>query len=107
MTVLSVYRKVSTQHTVFVVVVSHIQRIGCQPEKLLYTYTVTNPVRGLLNRENKRKEKVWQHTHTHTLPPPTLLIRRKNKLKPRDASTCGTQVSVRLASVQRLLRLVD
>ena len=34
--------------TVVVVVVSHIQRIGCQPEKLLYT--VANPARDLLNR---------------------------------------------------------
>ena len=33
-------------------VVSHIQRIGCQPEKLLNT--VANPARGLLNREKKR-----------------------------------------------------
>ena len=45
---------------VVVVVVSHIQRIGCQPEKLLYT--VANPARGLLNREKRTKEKVWQHT---------------------------------------------
>ena len=45
---------------VAVIVVSRIQRIGCQPEKLLYT--VANPARGLLNRE-KRKEKAWQHTH--------------------------------------------
>ena len=33
----------------YVVVVSHIQRIGCQPEKLLYT--VANPARGVLNRQ--------------------------------------------------------
>ena len=33
------------------------------PEKLLYT--VANPARGLLNREKRTKEKVWQHT-----PPP-------------------------------------
>ena len=52
--------------TVFVVVVSHIQRIGCQPEKN-YFYTVANPARGLLNREKRTKEKVWQHTP----PPPT------------------------------------
>ena len=45
------------------VVVSPIQRVGCQPEKLLYT--VANPARGLLNREKRTKEKVWQHT-----PPP-------------------------------------
>ena len=38
-------------YTTFVaIVVSHIQRIGRQPEKLLYT--VANPApRGLLNRE--------------------------------------------------------
>ena len=36
-----------------VVVVSHIQRIGCQPEKLLYL--VANPARGLLNREKNKK----------------------------------------------------
>ena len=38
---------------VVVVVVSHIQRIGCQPEKLLYT--VANPARGLLNRAKRTK----------------------------------------------------
>ena len=42
------------------------------PKKLLYT--VANPARGLLNREKKTKEKVWQHTPP---PPPTLLVRRK------------------------------
>ena len=49
------------------VVVSHIQRIGCQPEKTTVLYTVANPARGLLNREKRTKEKVWQHTP----PPPT------------------------------------
>ena len=58
---------------VVVVVVFHIQRIGCQPEKLLYT--VTNPVRGLLNRGKRAKEKVWQRTPPFPLP--TLLVRRK------------------------------
>ena len=52
-------------NTVVVVVVSHIQRIGCQPEKTTVLYTVANPARGLLNREKRTKEKVWQHT-----PPP-------------------------------------
>ena len=33
------------------------------PKKILYT--VANPARGLLNREKRTKEKVWQHT-----PPP-------------------------------------
>ena len=35
------------------------------PKKLLYA--VANPARGLLNREKRTKEKVWQHT------PPQLL----------------------------------
>ena len=69
-----------------VVGVSHIQRIGCccllfltfsvlvtNPEKLLYT--VANPACGLLNREKRTKEKVWQHTPPPH--PPTLLVRRK------------------------------
>ena len=42
------------------------------PKKLLYT--VANPARGLLNREKRTKEKVWQHTPP---PHPTLLVRRK------------------------------
>ena len=49
---------------VVVGVVSHIQHVGCQPEKTIL-YTVANPARGLLNRENRTKEEVWQHT-----PPP-------------------------------------
>ena len=43
------------------------------PKKLLYT--VANPARGLLNREKRTKEKVWQHTPPP--PTPTLLVRRK------------------------------
>ena len=44
-------------------------------------YTVANPARGLLNREKRTKEKVWQHT---PLPPPPcsthkLLREHKNK----------------------------
>ena len=41
------------------------------PKKLLY-YTVANPARGLLNRENIIKENVLQRP-----PPPTLLVRRE------------------------------
>ena len=37
------------------------------PKKLLYT--VANPARGLLNREKRTKEKVWQHTPPHPHPP--------------------------------------
>ena len=49
------------QHTgmeLVVVVVSHIQRIGCQPEKNYQVlYTVANPARGLLNREKEKNKK--------------------------------------------------
>ena len=37
------------------------------PKKLLYT--VANPARGLLNREKRTKEKVWQHTPPPPHPP--------------------------------------
>ena len=37
------------------------------PKKLLYT--VANPARGLLNREKRTKEKVWQHTPPPPPPP--------------------------------------
>ena len=50
---------------VVLVVVSHIQRIGCQPEiKLLYT--VANPARGLLKRGGKKKKGLA----APPLPPP-------------------------------------
>ena len=92
---------------VVVVVVSHIQRIGCQPEKLLYT--VTNPDRGLLNKEKIKNEKSGSAPPPFLSPPPrALLVRRKSKSKSCEASTClgATQVSVRLTSVQGFLRLV-
>ena len=91
---------VGEKPTVILYVVSHIQRIGCQPEKLLDT--VANPARGLLKREKRTKEKVWQHT-----PPHTARSEKINKIKLRDASTGATQVLVGLASVQGYLRLVD
>ena len=53
------------------------------PTRKKLLYTVANPARGLLNREKKEKEKVWQrytidlnlkgigylvtHTHTHKI----------------------------------------
>ena len=51
-------------------VVSHKQRIGCQPQKLLYT-VVANPARGLLNRRQKIKKS------GRARPLLTLLARRK------------------------------
>ena len=87
---------------VVVVVVSHIQRIGCQPEKLLYT--VANPARGLLNRENRTKEKVWQHT-----PPPTPHTARSEKINKitrriskRYAGLGRSRVRTRIPSARRL-----
>ena len=39
------------------VVVSHIQRIGCQPEKNYFTRWPISLARGLLNRKKKKKKK--------------------------------------------------
>ena len=46
------------------------------PKKL--PYTVANPARGLLHREKKKTEKVWQRPPP---PPSALLVRRKIKIK--------------------------
>ena len=85
-----------------IVVVSHRQRIGCQPEKLLRT--VDNPARGLLYREKIKNKKVWQHPL-----PLSGCFSADNEIKPRGAATClvATQVSVCRVSVQGFLRLVD
>ena len=74
---------------VVAVVVSRIQRLVVNPKKVLYT--LANPARGLLNREKRTKEKLWQRTPPP--PPPTLLLVRRKY----------TQVSVHLASVQEFL----
>ena len=72
---------VSCRHLVVVVVVvvvcyfSHSAHWLPTRKKLLYT--VANPARGLLNREKKEKEKVWQRNPPP--PPRALLVRRKNK----------------------------
>ena len=57
-----------------VVVVSHIQRIGCQPEKKLL-YTVANPARGLLNREKNKNKK----SGSAPPPPPARAARSEKK----------------------------
>ena len=60
-------RSTRVDRVVVVVVISHIKRIGYQPEKLLYT--MANPARDLLNREKRTKKKSGRtppHTHTHT-----------------------------------------
>ena len=99
-----------------VVVDSHFQRIGCQPEKL--HYSVANPARGLLSRETRKKART---SGSAPLPPSRCSCgENKTKIKhrartaqkekkiqftrrvSRDASTCldPTQVSVHLAPVQ-------
>ena len=103
---------------VIVVVVSHIQRIGCQPEK---TTLHGGQSRSWFAEQGKKKKK----KKSGSAPPPlrALLVRRKKKRKKekkkkkksRDASTYlgATQVgvtqvvSVHLASVQGFLRLVS
>ena len=63
-----------TNSTGSTLVVSHIQRIGCQPEELLYT--VANPARGLLNRGKKRKKSLAAPS-----PPPPRAARSEKKKK--------------------------
>ena len=92
----------------FWAVVSHIQRIGCQPEK---KYLTRWPIPLVVCwTGKKKKEKVCQRP-----PPPLPRAARSKKNKSRDASTClvATQVgvtqvvSVRLAYVQGFILLVS
>ena len=71
------------------------------PKKLLYT--VANPARGLLNREKRTKEKVWQHT-----PPPTPHTARSEKINKitrriyRRYAGGRSRVRTRIPSARRL-----
>ena len=93
--------------SVVVVVVSHIQRIGCQPKKnyqVLYTGGQSRSWSAEQGKENKIKSLAAYP------PPPTPDTARSekiNKIKSRDASTGATEVLVGLESVQGYLRLVD
>ena len=75
------------------------------PKKLLYT--VVNPARGLLNREKRTKEQVWQRTP----PPPTPHTARSEKDKKikitrriyrRYAGLGRSRVRTRISSARRL-----
>ena len=57
-----------------VVVVSHIQRIGCQPEKTTLHGGQSGSWSAEQGKENKRKSLA---AYPPPLPPPTLLVRRK------------------------------
>ena len=93
---------------VVVVVVSHIQRIGCQPEKLLYT--VTNPDRGLLNKEKIKNKKSGSAPPPSSPPPPRAARSEKIKIKimrgiymPRRYAGLGpSHVRTRIPSTRRL-----
>ena len=70
-------------------------------KKLLYT--VANPARGLLNREKRTKEKVWQHP-----PPPTPHTARSEKINKitrriyRRYAGGRARVRTRIPSARRL-----
>ena len=85
-----------------IVVVSHIQRFGCQPEKTNLHGGQSRSWSAEQRKEDKRKK-------SGSIPPPHThcSFGEKVKQKSRDACTGATQVSVSLASVQGLLQLVD
>ena len=94
------------QYNVGEIVVSYIhQRIGCQPEKN-YCTSEGGQSRSW-SAEQGKKENKRKSLAAYRPPPLTLLVRRQNKIKSRDASTGATQVSIGLAYVQGYLRLVD
>ena len=66
---------------------SHIQRIGCQPEKKLL-YTVANPARGLLNRKKKKKKSL-------AASPPPPRAARLEKIKSHPSSSSAARVILR------------
>ena len=71
------------------------------PKKLLYT--VANPARGLLNKEKRTKEKVWQHTPPH---PHTARSEKINKntrrIYRRYAGLGRSRARTRIPSARRL-----
>ena len=81
----------------------HIQHmiLVANPKKLPF-YTVANPARGLLNREKRTKEKIWQR------PPPPHPARsekiHKNNLMHLQALRRSRSVT---RPLQEFLRLVD
>ena len=72
---LSLRNLVSGYVVVFVVAVSHIQRIGCQPEKTTLHDGHSRSWSAEQGKENKRESLAAYP------PPPTLLVRRKIKNK--------------------------
>ena len=73
-------------------------------KKLLYT--VANPARGLLNKEKRTKEKVWQHTSPPHPTPHTARSEKINKItrriSRRYAGLGRSRVRTRIPSARRL-----
>ena len=70
------------------------------PKKLLYT--VANPARGLLNREKRTKEKVWQHTTPHPPHCPSEKINKITRRIYRRYAGGRSRVLTRIPSARRL-----
>ena len=75
------------------------------PTRKKLLYTMANPARGLLNREKRTKENVWQYTPPPH--PPTLLVRRKinkitRRIYRRYAGLGRSRVRTRIPSARRL-----
>ena len=77
---------VQQRNTQVVVVISHIQHIGCQPEKLFCT--AANTAYGLLNREKSITTR--KRLAAPPLPPPrpTLLIEVQRERKEQTSKHC-------------------
>ena len=76
------------------------------PTRKKLLYTVANPARGLLNREKRTKEKVWQHTPP---PPPLSHTAHSEKINEitrriyrRYAGLGRSRVRTRIPSARRL-----
>ena len=99
-----VLRKIRTRPDVlsnfYFVVVSRIQRIGCQPENTTLYGGQSRSWFAEQGKNNKRKRLA-------AYPPHCSFGEIKNKKKSRDAFTGATRVSVGLASVQGYPRLID
>ena len=87
-----------TSTSVVAAVVSHIQRIGYQPEK----NTLHGGQSRLWSAEQGKEEKKERLATPPPPPPRCSFGKNKIKIKSRDASTClgATRVSVHLALVQ-------
>ena len=78
--------------------ISHIQRIGCQPEKT----TLHDGQSRSWSAEQGEKKKVWQCTLPTPAPSPALLVRRRIYMLRRCAGLSPSCVRTRIPSTRRL-----